>query len=381
MAKDADCPSGSITLTKYATDVFPTDVLPPEDINRALMGLYGEVGGIMTSAKKHVRERSAYPGFRRAAEEEFGDTLWYFNAVCRRVNASLEEIFAEAAKGSLFTNTCAASDAAPGAVAHIATFTEASPIDDSLFRLGFCAAELLRLPQTPHNDRIIKLVEFARTYLQALHSSNIVFADVVKRNILKARGAFLEPNPVELPIFDSEFDEEECLPSDFRIRISQGKADRSYLRWNNVFIGDPLTDNISDPDGYRFHDVFHLAYAAILHWSPVFRALIKQKRKSKARFDEEQDSGRAIVVEEGLTAWIFMKAKELNYFEGQTKVSFDILKIIEDFTSGYEVSQCPLKLWERAILDGYVVFRQIRDAKGGWVIGNRAARKISFEPL
>jgi hypothetical protein len=100
-----------------------------------------------------------------------------------------------------------------------------------------------------------------------------------------------------------------------------------------------------------------------------------------APFDEEQDSGRAIVVEEGLTAWIFMRAKDLNYFEGQTKVSFDILKTIEDFTSGYEFSQCPLKLWERAIIDGYSVFRQIRDAKGGWVVGNRTARTISFEPL
>lgn len=368
-------------LTRYAADVLPTDVLPTDDLNRALMGLYGEVGGIMTSAKKHVREGSAYPGFRRAAEEEFGDTLWYFNAVCRRMDVSLEQVFAEAAKGSSFATTCAASDAAPGAVAHVATLIESNHIDDALFQLGFCAAELLRLPQKLRDERQSKLVEFARTYLSALHSSNIIFADVVRRNISKARGAFIVPNPNELPTFDDEFDEDERLPADFRIRISQRKAGRSYLQWNKVFIGDALTDNIGDPDGYRFHDVFHLAYAAILHWSPVFRALIKQKRKSKGRFDEEQDGGRAIVVEEGLTAWIFMRAKELNYFEGQTKVSFDILKSIEDLTSGYEVSQCPLKQWERAILDGYAVFRQIRDAKGGWVIGNRSERTISFEPL
>lgn len=76
-----------------------------------------------------------------------------------------------------------------------------------------------------------------------------------------------------------------------------------------------------------------------------------------------------------------MRAKELNYFEGQSRVSFDILKTIGEFTSGYEVSLCPLKQWERAILDGYAVFRQIRDAQGGWVIGNRASRTISFEPL
>jgi hypothetical protein len=345
------------------------------------MGLYGEVGGIMSSAKKHVREGDAYPGFRRAAEEEFGDTLWYFNAVCRRVDASLEQIFAEAANGSSFAITCAASDAAPGAVAHVATPIEAGHIDESLFHLGLCAAELLRLPERLRDEGRPKLVEFARTYLKALHSSNLIFADVVRGNIAKTRGAFIEPDPSELPTFDDEFDEEERLPAEFSIRISERKAGRSYLQWNKVFVGDPLTDNIGDPDGYRFHDVFHLAHAAILHWSPVFRALIKQKRKSKGRFDEEQDSGRAIVVEEGLTAWIFMRAKELNYFEGQKKVSFDILKTIEEHTSGYEVSLCPLKQWERAILDGYAVFRQIRDAKGGWVIGDRAKRTISFEPL
>jgi hypothetical protein len=148
-----------------------------------------------------------------------------------------------------------------------------------------------------------------------------------------------------------------------------------------VFIGDPLTDNIGDPDGYRFHDVFHFAYAAILHWSPVFRALIKQKRKSSARHDEAEDGGRAIVVEEGLTAWIFSRAKDLRYFEGHDRVSYGILKTIQEFTTGYEVSRCPLKLWERAILQGYRVFRELRDSRGGWVVGDREDRSLRFEPL
>ena len=150
---------------------------------------------------------------------------------------------------------------------------------------------------------------------------------------------------------------------------------------NNVFVGEPLTDNIADPDGYRFHDVFHFAHAAILHWSPTFRALIKRKRKSVPTVDETQDGGRAIVVEEGLTAWIFVRAKELNFFEGQDKVSFDLLKGVSQFVRGYEVEACPLRLWERAILQGYVVFRKVRDKKGGIVVGDRATRTISYKPL
>ena len=46
-------------------------------------------------------------------------------------------------------------------------------------------------------------------------------------------------------------------------------------------IGDELTDNAYKDDGYRFHDVFHSAYVAILGWSPVIRKLLKRKRKSK----------------------------------------------------------------------------------------------------
>ena len=148
-----------------------------------------------------------------------------------------------------------------------------------------------------------------------------------------------------------------------------------------MFIGDPLTDNIADRDGYRFHDVFHFANAAILHWSPVMRALIRHKRKSNPKFDEEQDSGRAIVVEEGIAAWIFSRAKELNFFENQEKVSLGILKTIGEFVSGYEVEKCPLKLWEKAILEGYAVFRQLKANQGGWIIGNREQRTIKYMSL
>ena len=225
------------------------------------------------------------------------------------------------------------------------------------------------------------LVGFARHYLDALHATGLTFSNVVQANLRKARSAFLEPNSADLINFDAKFSIEEQLPQKFQIRIDQRSSGKSYLQWNGVFIGDPLTDNIADPDGYRFHDVFHLANAAILHWSPVFRALIKQKRKSNKKYDEEQDSGRAIVVEEGLTAWLFSRAKALDYFDGHDRVSLGILKTIQEFVAGYEVEQCPMKLWEQSILQGYDVFRQVREAKGGLVIGDRKARTLQYEPL
>lgn len=87
------------------------------------------------------------------------------------------------------------------------------------------------------------------------------------------------------------------------------------------------------------------------------------------------------MVEEGLTAWIFSRAKDLNYFAGQTRVSLDILKTIHEFVVGYEVDRCPLKLWEDAILQGYAVFRQLKAAGGGYIVGDRKARTLAYEPL
>lgn len=366
---------GSRLLSDYAAKIADTDVLSPSDFNSVLQGLYGEVGGIMATVKKHVRDKSAYPGFKKAAEEEFGDTLWYLAAICRRVNFPLDEIFGDAANHGNFKSVGAASDLAEGSIAYIAP-TES--LDTTLVRLGQSASALLGT--TPARN---ELVVFARAYLDAIHAAELAFSDVASSNLRKARGAFLEPEAddlVELD-FDRKFGIEEQLPREFRIRVNQRGSGKSYLQWNGVFIGDPLTDNIADHDGYRFHDVFHFANAAILHWSPVMRALIRHKRKSNPKFDEEQDGGRAIVVEEGIAAWIFSRAKELNFFENQEKVSLEILKTIGEFVSGYEVEKCPLKLWEKAILEGYAVFRKLKENQGGWIIGNREQRAIKYMSL
>ena len=109
--------------------------------------------------------------------------------------------------------------------------------------------------------------------------------------------------------------------------------------------------------------------------------MIKQKRKSDPKIDEAEDGGRAIVVEEGLTAWIFSRAKQLNFFGGLDSVSFDLLKTVQQFVRGYEVERCPLKLWEEAIMEGYRVFRQVRKANGGIVVGDRATRTIKYRPV
>jgi len=364
--------SRSSVFTDYMNQVEPTDRLSPDDLQPILLGLFGEVGGIMAAAKKFHREREAFAGYRHAVEEEFGDALWYFTALCRRLVCRADEMLAGGASGEAPSGPFSGSD--------VATPLTVPGLDASLLRLGEVTADLFVLRTSP-NLAHAKLAAFAESYLEALKAARINFTEVLRKNIAKTRGRFLAPDYASLPTFDHEFSEEERLPNHFEIKIDQRSSGRSYLRWNGVFIGDPLSDNIRDPDGYRFHDVFHFAHAAILHWSPTFRAVIKQKRKSDPKVDDAQDGGRAIVVEEGLTTWIFSRAKELNYFEGQRAISFDLLKTVQQFVSGYEVEACPLSLWEIAILRGYDVFRQVRSNKGGIIIGDRSKRTIEYASL
>lgn len=366
-------------IADYVREIAATDKMKPE-IQPVLFGLFGEVGGIMTAAKKKNREGSVFVGYQRAVEEEFGDTLWYLAALCRRLGISLEDLFNRAIESDDYTSFLAASDVDHGALARITLPRHVANLDEALLVLGKAASRLLGTA-SDHSNAEVLLVAFVDSYLKALQVSGVSFGEVARSNLNKTRGRFAAPNVLTLPTFDAAFKEEERLPDKFEIEITQRESGQSYLRWNKVFIGDPLTDNILDPDFYRFHDVFHFAHAAILHWSPVMRALIKQKRKSNKAVDEAQDGGRAIVVEEGLTAWIFSRAKELDFFATEGSVSFDMLKTIADFVRGYEVDQCPLNLWERAIIDGYAVFRQVRDNKGGVVIGDRTSRTIGYRPL
>ena len=370
---------GTFLLANYLQEVVATDGMKP-DIKPVLFGLFGEVGGIMATAKKHHREGNAYYGYQLAVEEEFGDTLWYLAALCRRISLDLEDIIDEVISGAEYTSVIAASDLSTGSISRITSPKVVRAIDDALLSLGQAAANLLEVGENVTDPKPL-LLDFVDQYLKALEVAQLSFAQIARTNLKKTIGRFVVSNPEDLPDYDRGFLREERLPEKFEIEIRERASGKSYLRWNEVFIGDPLTDNIGDPDGYRFHDVFHFAHAAILHWSPVMRALIKQKRKSVPDFDEAQDGGRAIVVEEGLTAWIFSRAKDLEFFESQDSVSFDMLKTIEGFIKGYEVENCPLSLWERAILDGYTVFRKVRENGGGVIIGDRANRTIEYKPL
>lgn len=227
-------------------------------------------------------------------EEEFGDALWYFTVLCRRLGVNIDTIFSEAVKQNGYRQIIATSDLPDGPVSHISSGKPLPILERALLKLGEATAALLGIKKLNKRTRNL-LCTFSGCYLQALQTAQVSFSRIARMNIKKTRGRFLKSDWSKLPAFDDKFSNEKQLPRHFEIKVTQRKSGQCYLQWNGVFIGEPLTDNIRDPDDYRFHDVFHFAHAAILHWSPTFRALIKQKRKSDPKYDEEQDGGRAIV--------------------------------------------------------------------------------------
>lgn len=371
-------PSGMF-IREYVEVVKITDILGRNNIRAIQLGLFGEVGSVMATAKKLRREKRAYFGYRKAVEEELGDVLWYFTALCIRFDCDINVILKNSGIDIRHKDLLvAATDFPDHPISLMASLNHnKKKLEVLLANLGIAAASILGISKNDP-DIMQKLSRFMTIYFHIVQSTGIALSEIIEKNTQKVSGRFLKYNITTLPKFDEDYEVEEQLPQSFEIRFSQRKSGKIYLQWRGVFIGDPLTDNISDYDGYRYHDVFHLSYAAILHWSPVVRALLRQKRKSNSLVDENQDGGRAIVVEEGLTAWIFSQAKELDYFKKQERLSFELLKSVRQFVRGYEVQECPLNLWEHAILEGYKVFRKVRKNNGGLVIGDRRNRTIKF---
>lgn len=181
--------------------------------------------------------------------------------------------------------------------------------------------------------------------------------------------------------FDSDLPEGERLPRRFEVELID--VDGEARRHVRVLIdgkpfGAELTDNAYDPDGYRFHDVFHFSYAAVLGWSPITRALLRRKRKSRPLLDEVEDGGRAAVIEEGVAALVFDYARRHRFLEGVGALDFQILRTIKDMTSHLEVEQCTTGEWELAILQGFNVWRAVLAARGGRIAVDLDERRLTF---
>jgi hypothetical protein len=230
-----------------------------------------------------------------------------------------------------------------------------------------------------------RLLAILRTLIQAANDAGVTLEAAAIKNLHKTRDRWPEAKEYP-PLLDHKSKPQEQLPRQLSVEIFErdvGGKIYVFQRCNEINIGDRLTDNAVKADDYRFHDVFHYAYAAVLGWSPVMRALFRLKRKSEPAIDDAEDGARAILIEEGIATWIFGQARELNFFEGVQagELPFDMLKIVRQFVKGYECDELPLWLWEDAILQGHAAFRFLRQHRRGKVTLDMNSRTLNIEPL
>lgn len=243
------------------------------------------------------------------------------------------------------------------------------------------------------DDELREELGDALWYLAVLADrAGVSLSELALDNLAKATEAF-GPPPLKRhqPTYDVDRPPSEQLPRRLTVLFEEILVERNGERFPSVTVrvldgdgaavGDPLDDNSSHEDDYRYHDVFHLAHMAVLGWSPVLRATLRPKRKRRGtRQDRIEDGGRAIAIEEGLTATVFSEAKAHSYFASADRVPGDLLKLCRRATAALEVSDRSAGDWQRAILLGYGAFAQLRGNKGGVVIADQDAGTLQYRP-
>jgi NTP pyrophosphatase (non-canonical NTP hydrolase) len=205
--------------------------------------------------------------------------------------------------------------------------------------------------------------------------------DIAAANLAKTRDRWPSEGVSHRKLFDEAYPANEQLPRRFAIRVEEAvQEERVEVTYSleGTQVGNALTDNAYEDDGYRFHDVFHFAYAALLGWSPVLRDHLRCKRRSDPRTKEVEDGGRAKVIEEAVVAVVHDYATRHNCLADVETLDYSLLKKVKGLVAGREVEVCSLHEWERAILVGYRAWRQVRDNRGGLVVGDLLARTLEY---
>jgi NTP pyrophosphatase (non-canonical NTP hydrolase) len=384
----------ALTVDQYVREAARTDQRKgPGTIGFTMLGLVGETGSLLAEAKKKQRDAASYLGYAETVAEEIGDVLWYLAAVARRHRLALSDIAAAALvpDGAYRAGGNVALSLHALQPAHIPLAKAPMPkFEHGLLGLagevGLLACEINCAGQPGHRAAVAqRLVAIMRRLIQAATDSGVTLEGAAIKNLQKIFDRWPRERRYP-PAFDEEQDAEEQLPRTMAIDVYERTVRGQiyvFQRSRGVYVGDRLTDNAIEPDDYRFHDVFHYAYVAVLGWSPVIRALLRLKRKSDPKLDDAEDGTRAILIEEGVTSWLFAQAQQLNFFDGMKpgELPLDMLKHVRHFVAGYEADRCPLWLWEEAILQGYEAFRFLQKNRRARIGVDFAHRRLRIKDL
>ncbi len=209
-----------LPLDLYQSQAALTDRIPKhgtDGVHFALLGLFGEVGSVLSELKKKQRDQDSYFAYRNSVIEEFGDVLWYFANVASRTNLQLGTIGRRAFR--------ALADWDQPVPNGSVTFEElqagielSGPLVNEAAETGLIglAGKVGRLLDDVASGRIdgnrdalsAHLVEIFRALLRAANDAGISLAECARFNLAKTTARW--PNIREYgPLFDENEDREE----------------------------------------------------------------------------------------------------------------------------------------------------------------------------
>lgn len=289
-----------------------------------MLGLASETGSILNIYRKYLRDGFDLTTNRELVSEELGDLLWYVAAVATAFNLDLEEI----ARANLERIRDRYPAQPPGRA------LKELPVFDA----GFPAHE--RFPRR----LVIAFTEHATPSGRTAATLTLVSA---------------EPN---------------AFP-DGPTQIDGGKVIGYQI---GGLVGDSLTDNTRRTDAYRYHDAIHLAFMAVLNWSPNTRSLLRVKRKSNPVMDECEDGARAIFAEEGLAAMLSRLAVRRASFQSETSIDREVIEVAKAAATDLEVESLPSWLWRSAIHQGFSAMYKLAANEGGYLVADLDARTLTY---
>jgi NTP pyrophosphatase (non-canonical NTP hydrolase) len=212
-----------LTLNDYQGAARETDqnkLSNLEGLAFPLLGLFGEVGTLLSALKKKQRDQESYIGYTASVVEEFGDALWYLSNIATRATLSLDVLAQRAFRG--LNDWDQVEDRSFGTFSGLQEQKNPDGSPDSMAFQGAIitlAGKVGLLLNDFHLDRIksnrdvlsAHLVEIFRALIDAANVADIDLASAASRNIQKIHSRWpLKRDYTQL--FDVDFDKLEQLP-------------------------------------------------------------------------------------------------------------------------------------------------------------------------
>lgn len=391
------------------------------------LGLIGELGSLFSECKKTYRDGSEnrYQE-REKLEAEIGDCLWYITAISIRYDLDLRvDVIGRNIDFSMGSENCSEdtrvqleeklksfSSQLPeefGEYQDIAWMTAADDYrtnDDkclqALIRNSSHLMRYISIKGMEEGDetvsRLERLLGNLLWYLSVFCTVKKVDLNVVaKKNHLKTISRWNVDYSTRTKRLDRKDSVEERFPEIMTFELSENSQGRTQIYYSDqrVKIGDPLDDNSHIEDGYRFHDAFHLAFAAILTWSPVLRKMLRSgegrelnRNKNFHRYksvkNDIEDGARARIIEEAIAKIIHSHAVDVDpnfLFSRKDVISTELLEQIKSYTTHLEVFHVKLWEWENAIKEACKLFIFLKQNRGGEVTLDLKKREINYKSL